>query len=213
MKEKKFSDFLAEVKKKNPSLPHREAQTKASELHKAYKLALLHPKGKVADPKDPEKPKEKSKKKVSTDPGPKASEKSQGERNFADFLQEVQEAAPSLSLRDAQKKASELYKAYRAEAKVKASADPGPGTHPGPGPDFYEKIEAPDLARCSVIEGAIRDVVPTTVNSIKGALNNAGIKDYVIHYGERVGPNTQVWATVPGMRVPVEGYFLCFIAR
>lgn len=201
MKEKKFSDFLAEVKKSDPSLTHREAQTKASEKYKAYKLALLHPKAKLKAPEDPGSGPKTDK----VGPGPKASEKPQGERTFADFLKEVQEAAPSLSLRDAQKKASELYKAYRAETKVKASE--------GPGPEIPQGVKDIDIDRSATIEGAIRGKIPTTLNSIKGALNNANVTGYKIHEVGKTGVNTNIFATAPGIRVPVKGHFLVFIAR
>ena len=70
----------------------------------------------------------------------------------------------------------------------------------------------PEPVDPATIEATIREN-PATINSIKSALNNANVIGYQIHEAGKVGVNTKVFATAPGIRVPVEGYFKVFIAK
>ncbi len=60
------------------------------------------------------------------------------------------------------------------------------------------------------IEAEIRKEAPTK-NRIQHVLRNFGVTDFLIHTGGKVGPNTKIWITAPGMRIPAYGFFLCFI--
>ena len=92
------------------------------------------------------------------------------------------------------------------ESKPKRIQDPG----------FFKDALKPDseidVSRSEIIEKEIRKAAPT-INRIKFCLTQAAVTDYQIHEKGKVGVNTQVFATAPGIRVPVEGVFLCFIAR
>ena len=69
-----------------------------------------------------------------------------------------------------------------------------------------------ELYKSSQIEAEIRKEAPT-LNRIQFVLKNFGVTDYTIHHGEKNGPNTKIWITAPGMRIPIYGAFLSFIAN
>jgi len=136
------------------------------------------------------------------------------ERMYKDFLEEVKASAPNLSHREAQKKASLLFQNYKAEID---SPPPPPTIDPKnppdgpkePGPSSEQAI---DVGRCLGLEKEIRLQTPT-INHIQGVLNGSGVTGYKVHEAGKDGANTKVFVTAPGLRIPVEGYFLCFIAR
>lgn len=72
-----------------------------------------------------------------------------------------------------------------------------------------------ELEYCHNLTAEIRKLIPTTVGGIKLCLTRAGIDivDCKIHKGDKIGANTPVWVTGPGIRLPVYGHFLCFIAK
>ena len=124
---------------------------------------------------------------------------------YADFLAAVRAAAPNMSYRDAQKKASEMYSQYK-EAQA-----------PAPPKDQKEKASADsvkgvDQANSQMIEGLIRENA-VDINRIKTMIEQNNVSNIVVHEAGKDGPNTLVYATGDGVRVPYSGYFKCFIAR
>jgi len=70
-----------------------------------------------------------------------------------------------------------------------------------------------DVDFSMTIERAIRKKIPPNINSMKLCLRQAGVTEYTFIEGGKKGPNTLIHIEGPGIRVPLEGHFLCFIAR
>lgn len=123
---------------------------------------------------------------------------------YKEILDRLKAEQPDTNFRELQKLASTYHKLQKAAAeKAKEKPEEVVAERAPEAEPVVDTLDGVNVRRSAIIEQEIRSK-PVTLKRIDHILDGFGFTNHAVRDGKKKG---EVYATAPGIRVPVKGYF------